>query len=290
MAVALVSPGVLVREVDLTVGRADNFGVSAGAIAGPFQKGPVDLPITITNEQELLSVFGKPISTDNQYEYWMSASSFLSYTGILQVVRTDGSSLNNANAGVGIANTTSVKIKNFDDYTQNWENATNFYFAAKNPGKWADGLKVSFIDDFADQTIGITTTNPGNLGVVVGNGVTTNLTNVVLPGTGTTSLFNGYLKGIITGVTTDVTNGNSSFTVKVVSRVSAGGTETTVSYKEGSNYEFKTTKTINIVQANSGIVTTSNYTITSAEDWYNQQTLGLTNSTVYWKSIADKPA
>lgn len=290
MAVALVSPGVLVREVDLTVGRADNFGVSAGAIAGPFQKGPVDFPVTITNEQELLSVFGKPISTDNQYEYWMSASSFLSYTGILQVVRTDGSSLNNANAGVGIANTTSAKIKNFDDYTQNWENATNFYFAAKNPGKWANGLKVCFIDDLADQTIGITTTNPGNLGVVVGNGVTTNLTNVVLPGTGTTSLFNGYLKGIITGVTTDSTSGNSSFTVKVVSRVSAGGTETTVSYKEGSNYEFKTTKTVNIVQANSGIVTTSNYTITSAEDWYNQQTLGLTNSTVYWKSIADKPA
>ena len=28
MAVALVSPGILVREVDLTVGRADNFGVS----------------------------------------------------------------------------------------------------------------------------------------------------------------------------------------------------------------------------------------------------------------------
>jgi hypothetical protein len=290
MAVALVSPGVLVREVDLTVGRADNFGVSAGAIAGPFQKGPVDFPVTITNEQELLSVFGKPISTDNQYEYWMSASSFLSYTGILQVVRTDGSSLNNSNAGVGIANTTSAKIKNYDDYVQNWEDATNFYFAAKNPGKWADGLKVCFIDDLADQTIGITTTNPGNLGVVVGNGVTTNLTNVVLPGTGTTSLFNGYLKGIITGVSTDATSGNSSFTVKVVSRVSAGGTETSVSYKEGSNYEFKTTKTINIVQANSGIVTTSNYTVTSAEDWYNQQTLGLTNSTIFWKSIADKPA
>ncbi len=100
MAVALVSPGILVREVDLTVGRADNFGVSAGAIAGPFQQGPVDFPVTITNEQDLLSVFGKPISSDNQYEYWLSASSFLSYTGILQVVRTDGSTLNNANVGV----------------------------------------------------------------------------------------------------------------------------------------------------------------------------------------------
>ena len=289
MAVALVSPGVLVREVDLTVGRADNFGVSAGAIAGPFQKGPVDFPVTITNEQELLSIFGKPLSTDNQYEYWMSASSFLSYTGILQVVRTNGGTLNNANAGVGIANTTSAKVKNYDDYVQNYENATNFYYAAKNPGKWANNLKVCYIDDFADQTLGITTTNPANLGVIVGNGVTTNLTNVVLPGTGTTSLFNGYLKGIITGVTTDASGGNSSFTVKVLSRVSSGGTETSVSYKEGSNFEFKTTRTVSFVQQNTGIVTTSGSTITAADDWYGQQTLGLTNGVIYWKSIADKP-
>ena len=289
MAVALVSPGVLVREVDLTVGRADNFGVSAGAIAGPFQQGPVDFPVTITNEQELLSVFGKPLSTDNQFEYWMSASSFLSYTGILQVVRTDGSSLNNANVGVGIGSTSSAKIKNYDDYAQNYEDATNFYYAAKNPGKWGNGLKVCYIDDFADQTLGITTTNLGNIGAIVGNGVTCNLENVVLPGTGSTSLFNGYLKGIITGVTTDTTSGNSSITVKVVSRVSSGGTETTVGYKEGSDFEFKTTRNVNFVQQNTGIVTQTGVTPYSADDWYNDQTLGLTNSTVYWKAIADKP-
>ena len=29
--------------------------------------------------------------------------------------------------------------------------------------------------------------------------------------------------------------------------------------------------------------------VNTATDWYNQQTLGLTNSTVYWKSIADRP-
>ena len=289
MAVALVSPGVLVREVDLTVGRADNIGVSAGAIAGPFQKGPVDFPVTITNEQDLISVFGKPISTDNQYEYWLSASSFLSYSGILQVVRTSGNDLNNANAGVSIASTTDAKVKNFDDYSQNWSTTSNWYYAAKDPGTWGNGLKVCYIDDFADQTIGINTTSPANLGVIVGNGVTSNLSNVVVAGVGATTLFNGYLKGIITGVTTDSTNGNSSFTVKVVSRVSSGGTETSVSYKQGSNYEFKTTNTVSFVQANTGIVTSSAKTISSAEDWYGTQTLGLTNSTIYWKNIADKP-
>ena len=116
MATPQLSPGVLVREVDLTVGRADNVLDNIGAIAGPFKIGPIDDPIDISTEQELIDTFGKPLSTDSQYEYWMSASSFLSYGGVLKVVRTDDTQLNNANAGVGIASTTSLKITNYDDY------------------------------------------------------------------------------------------------------------------------------------------------------------------------------
>ena len=37
MATPQLSPGVLVREVDLTVGRADNVLDNIGAIAGPFR-------------------------------------------------------------------------------------------------------------------------------------------------------------------------------------------------------------------------------------------------------------
>jgi hypothetical protein len=46
----------------------------------------------------------------------------------------------------------------------NHENATNYTYAAKNPGSWGNGLKVCFIDNAADQIIGITTTDPGALG------------------------------------------------------------------------------------------------------------------------------
>ena len=46
-------------------------------------------PILIQNEQELINTFGKPVSTDAQYEYWMSASSFLSYGGIIKVIRLE---------------------------------------------------------------------------------------------------------------------------------------------------------------------------------------------------------
>ena len=85
MATPQLSPGVITREVDLTVGRADNVLANVGAIAGPFSIGPVDEAISVTTEQDLINTFGKPLSTDSQYEYWMSASSFLSYGGILKV-------------------------------------------------------------------------------------------------------------------------------------------------------------------------------------------------------------
>ena len=295
MATPQLSPGVLVREVDLTVGRADNVLDNIGAIAGPFALGPVEEPIDITTEQELINVFGKPLSTDAQYEYWMSAASYLSYGGVLKVVRADGTTLNNANAGVSIASTT-VKIKNFDDYEANYsDDIANYVFAAKNPGSWANDLKVCMIDDAADQIIGIDTTNPGAAGVTVGFGVTTDITGSVIPGAGSTSSFTGYLRGIITGVSTASTTGSSTFDVKVLSRVSTAstdnGTAYAITYAQGNaTAEFQASDTIYFVN-NSGI-NTGNGSVTTVDtkkDWYDEQTLSLTNSVIYWKSLAPKP-
>jgi len=291
MATPQLSPGVLVREVDLTVGRADNVLDNIGAIAGPFPIGPVDYPIDISTEQDLINVFGKPISSDSQYEYWMSASSFLSYGGVLKVVRTGGTTLNNANAGVGAAYTTALDIDNYDDYINNHTEDNNFTFAAKNPGTWANNLKVCFIDDFADQTIGINTTNLATAGAAIGLGVTASVSGT-LAGSGSTSTFTGYLKGIITGVSTSNT-GSSTIDVKIVSRVSSGNTETSIYYAEGSTFNsFDTSDSlffVNSVGINTGLSATAGYTPTTVTDWYENQTLGLTNSTIYWKSIAPKP-
>jgi len=132
MATPQLSPGILVREIDLTVGRVDNIVNNIGAIAGPFQLGPVDEPIEVSNQAELLEVYGKPLSTDRQYEYWMSGSSYLTYGGILKVVRTDGTTLRNANAGVSVASTTTLKIKNNDDYEENYQSSSDFFWASKN--------------------------------------------------------------------------------------------------------------------------------------------------------------
>ena len=289
MATPQLSPGVLTREVDLTVGRADNVLDNIGAIAGPFTRGPVNEAVDITTENELINVFGKPVSTDAQYEYWMTASSFLSYGGVLKVVRADGTTLNNANAAVGFAYTTAIKIKNYDDYTQNYaDDIADYVFAAKNPGSWSNSLKVCVIDDKADQTIGITTTNPGTAGAVIGYGVSVALGGVTIPGPGVTTTFTGYLKGIITGVTTDATTSASSFDVKIFSRVDTAGAETQIDYKQGAR-EASILASDTITFLNNSANLAGSRTAATVVDWYDQQQLNLTNGSLYWKSIAPKP-
>ena len=290
MATPQLSPGILVREIDLTVGRVDNVINQIGGIAGPFQLGPVDEPIEVSNEAGFIETFGKPLSTDRQYEYWMSGSSYLSYGGVLKVVRTDGSTLRNANAGVGIANTTTLKVKNNDDYEENYQTATNFTWAAKNPGTWANGLKVAIIDNAADQRLGISTVAFGdgsNLKVNVGTAVTASITGAI-PGAGTTSAFDGYLKAIVTGVTTDSSGNDSSIDVKITARVSAAGTEYPIDYaKNDSTRAFSASDTL-IFTNSSGITTGYSIAADTVVDWYDQQTLGL-NTPIFWNSIAGRP-
>lgn len=289
MATPQLSPGVLIREVDLTVGRADNVLDNIGAIAGPFAIGPVDEPIDITTEQQLINVFGKPFSIDAQYEYWMSAASFLSYGGVLKVVRTDGDDLVNANAirnslGVSTAGEPLLKIKNYDDYEADYsDDIANYIFAAKNPGSWANNLKVCVIDDKADQilTVGTAVTF-----AQIGFGVTTTLTNVQSAGIGVTSTFSGFLKSIITGI------GNSFVEVKITSLVSTDGTETPITYAQRNQLtSFRPTNSVSIVSAagTSLVTATIGSGANQVLDWYDQQTLDLTNTRIFWRSIAPKP-
>ena len=294
MATPQLSPGVIVREVDLTVGRADNVLDNIGAIAAPFTQGPVDEPTDISTQGQLLQVFGEPQNNDRQYEYWLTASEYLTYGGVLKVVRTDGSNLKNSNAGVGIASTTTLKIKSYDDYNLNYTTASDWNFASRSPGSYADGLKVCVIDNQADQIIGVNTTSLADSNILIGFGVTTTLSSAVIPGAGTTSVFNGHLKGIITGVSTDATNGASTIDVRIVSRVSSDGTETNLDYQQGdASRSIEVADTIQVFN-NAGIQTgkeasPESHTVATATDWYDSQTLGLTNSTVFWKTLAPKP-
>ena len=282
MATPQLSPGLVSREIDLTVGRVDNVIDITGAFAGPFSIGPVDEPINISSEKDLISVFGKPSENDSQFEYWMSASTYLSYGGNMSIIRTSGSNLKNAN-DAGVSST----IKNYDDYQLYHTDASDYSFIAKNPGTWANGMKVCVVDDFADQIIGINTDDLGSAGAAVGYGVTAPISNAIIPGSGSTTPFSGHIKGIITSVN-DSASSDSTITVKVVSRVSSSGEETAMDYIPMSNYAaFSSSANVTFVD-NSGS-TAGSSSVESVSDWYDNQTLSLTNNTIYWKSIAPKP-
>ena len=288
MATPQLSPGVLIREVDLTVGRADNVLDNIGAIAAPFAIGPIDFPIDVSTEQELINKFGKPISTDSQYEYWMSASSFLSYGGVLKVVRTDGTNLVNANAAIGADQKTSsvgdasLKIKNIDDYNLNHaDEVADYAFAAKTPGQWANGLKIASIDSAGDQIISVGSTAD----VAVGAAVTYRYNSEVLVSGGSTSSLSGQrLEGIVTKV--DLTE----VTIKVVQRVSAAGTVYALDYAEGSEVaSFPETANIGGSAGEVQIGAGAAASITARKDWYDQQIISLDNGLIYWSQIAPKP-
>lgn len=244
MALNLASPGISIKEIDLTIGRVGAVIDQTGAIAGPFSKGPVNQPILIESEKDLIDTFGKPSKSDNQFEYWLSASHYLSYGGNLQVSRCSGGSLNNSNSGVSTDSTT-VLIENYEDYQDNHSSDTSWRFAAKNPGIWANGLKVCVIDAAADQILSGLTTS----GVTVGTAVTQTASSV-FPGVGTTSVLDGYIKGVVTEI------GVGELSVKFYSHVNAAGTETTYEYSEGSPYEFKANTSVTINGA-TGAATTS---------------------------------
>ena len=284
MPLNLASPGIRVREVDLTVGRVDPSSEKIGGLVAPFAQGPIDLPIVIGSEKDLLDTFGKSYSTDKHYEHWMSASSYLAYGAPMRIIRADDDDLKNAYAGSGSA----IKIKSIEHYEQlqyDDNTVTDRTVIAKNPGSWANGIRVAIIDGKADQILGVTTTS-----FAVGMGITQPI-SATLPGAGTTSVLDGHLKGIITEI------GAGTVSVKVLSHVSAAGTETAKDYQPSGVYTFNTTGTIGLTTAGQSS-TFSTTTVSSVSDWFDSQTLAISTATVggstaistlNWNNIADKP-
>ena len=130
----LVSPGVSVREVDLT-NVVPAVATSVGAIAGAFQKGPVSSVTTITSEEQLVQVFGKPNSSN--FETFFTATNFLQYADNLKVVRA-GSGILNAGANSGIL------IRDDDHYQASFQDGSGAHgeWAARTAGTHGNSLGV----------------------------------------------------------------------------------------------------------------------------------------------------
>jgi hypothetical protein len=124
----LVSPGVHVREIDLT-NVVPSVSTSIGAIAGPFAKGPVSAVTAISSEEQLLQTFGKPNSSN--FEWWFTAANFLQYGDALRVVRAESGILNaGANSG--------ILIRDDDHYEASFAagEGSNGEWTARTAGTW----------------------------------------------------------------------------------------------------------------------------------------------------------
>jgi len=164
MPLNLASPGILIREVDLTQGRVDATSDKIGGLVGPFAKGPVGTVTRINTENDLANTFGQPYSEDKHYETWMVASSYLAYGGIMNIVRADDDDLKNA-TDIGAANSIKVKsVEHYEELNYPITPLNGVTVVAKNPGSWANDIRVAIIDAQADQiltmdTDGVTTFN-----------------------------------------------------------------------------------------------------------------------------------
>lgn len=255
MPLNLASPGIVVREVDLTIGRVDPVSGSIGAQVAPFAKGSVGIPQLIESENDLYQTYGQPYPTDKHYEHWMVASSYLAYGGVMRVIRADDQLLKNAFVGTA----SSIKIKSDEHYNQlgyDENTITNVTFAARNPGSWANGIKVAIIDGKADQILtGITTTAVTNTTFtsVVSSTGTIGITSSKITGITTTSIAVGQTLEIISGVigsgTTVTSIGIGTVFINPAS-INSSSSLSGVTFRFGS---YNTTTTSSAIQVGYGV-------------------------------------
>ena len=157
-----VSPGVVIRERDLSTGVITGVSALRGAIASTFTKGPVGKIVNIGSEKELIDTFGAPAEANASD--WLVASEFLRYGGQLAVVR----------AATGVLNATkdgsAVLIGSKEDYEAGA--GSSEAFVARDAGSAGNNLRVVVADKVADSKM--TKTGHGlSVGAALSDGATT---------------------------------------------------------------------------------------------------------------------
>jgi hypothetical protein len=169
-----VSPGILVKERDLTNAVVTGVLQIRAAHASSFAKGPVGQIVNINSQKELISVFGQP--NENNAEDWLVASEFLNYGGRLAVVRTEGGVLN---ATTGVAG---IKIATEEDWLAGA--GTSEQFAARTAGTWGNSLLGVIVDKGPDYIVDLASA-PSTATIAVGDAIAFSggVTGTVISGT-----------------------------------------------------------------------------------------------------------
>ena len=138
-----VSPGVVIRERDLSTGVLVGVSGLRAGFASSFRSGPVGKITNIGSERELINTFGAPAEANAAD--WLVAAEYLRYGGSLAVVR----------AATGVLNATldgsAVLVGSKEDYDAGAGSSEKFI--ARTAGADGNNLHVVIVDKGPDFTI-----------------------------------------------------------------------------------------------------------------------------------------
>lgn len=223
-----LSPAVSVKEIDFS-GIVPAVASSIGAFAGNFIWGPGNQRITVGSENQLVSIFGRPLDI-NAIDFF-TARNYLSYANNLLLVRALSTTHRNA-----VAASTAVRIDNYDTFTAAYPSGT--YTAnkvvARYAGTMGNGLVVSIADNatfgtwayrnyFTTATAPITVNNTITVGITANTVTGSNVLSNVVTTSGQLVLGQTVTGTGIPGSTTIASIVNSS-TITISSNATATNT------------------------------------------------------------------
>jgi len=181
-----VSPGVIIKERDLSNAVVVGSSALRGAFSSTFSKGPVGSIVNIGSERELIEVFGTPV--ESNAADWLVASEFLRYGGQLAVVRATTGVENATKSGTGVLIADEAA---FDS------GVTSEKFAARDAGTDGNNLKVVIVDKVADSKM-VKTGHSLSVGDTLSDGATTDHEVTVVIDANTVGIKHGAA-GAVTG-------------------------------------------------------------------------------------------
>ena len=301
-----VSPGVVLRERDLT--NANIVGASSitAAFASSFQKGPIGEIVSISSLKDLISTFGSP--QEANAEDFLVASEYLGYGGSLAVVRAETGVLN-------ASSSTAVLVRGEADWAAGVGGSERFL--SRSAGTHGNALLVAAVDRGADQILTLASapattaadtafsTVSGKTGRIYSWNAATLELGVILtdPTTllTTAEIFDEPGDGVVTGVTAGAytgvgtqagvhtvdPTGGSGTGLRLNVTIDVNGAVTGVTIVQGG-VDYVATETVTVAAAGLGTgavndltvtidtVTNDNIAINNVKDWYTNTTIGST--------------
>ena len=216
----LRSPGVVVKELDLTNGRAEIGINNIAGFAAPFTKGELGSPVTVSSEAGLIEAFGEPVA--NNSEYFLSATNYLNYGGTLSVTRVNTAQLKNAVSRIG-QSVASVTINN-PTTNGKYVSAPSVGFSGGG-GTNAAGTAILDADGKVSQVV-ITNSGSGYSSQPTVTFGDVGVTGQATVAQGTTAEASASLANVSAGALTGtltITNGGSGYSSNPVVSISGGG-------------------------------------------------------------------